>query len=209
MQLFVCAVNSVYHILYQIISQVVSHIEICLVVMCWFLFMASLNFALAIMLKCFIFLCTASCPNGWVIGLNKSKCFGYMRSSQSWNESETLCKGYGGHLLALTSFQELSFARSLCGEVAKGCWIGGRGINSTIGSGWKWSDNTSYWNASIFPDATVQSNCSSLSCHVNNSFDLCTLVTNGSASLVGEKCNMSHAFICMIDIGMYFVSLLS
>ncbi|XP_062153863.1 C-type lectin receptor-like tyrosine-protein kinase At1g52310 isoform X2 [Alnus glutinosa] len=143
----------------------------------------------------------ASCPNGWVIGLNKSKCFGYMRSSQSWNESETLCKGYGGHLLALTSFQELSFARSLCGEVAKGCWIGGRGINSTIGSGWKWSDNTYYWNASIFPDATVQSNCSSLSCHINNSFDLCTLVTNGSASLVSEKCNMSHAFICMIDIG--------
>ncbi|XP_059452256.1 C-type lectin receptor-like tyrosine-protein kinase At1g52310 isoform X2 [Corylus avellana] len=143
----------------------------------------------------------APCPNGWVIGPNKSKCFGYTRSPQSWNESETLCKGYGGHLAALTSFQELSFAHSLCGEVANSCWVGGRVINSTIGVGWKWSDNTSYWNESIFPDATAQSNCSSLSCHINNSFDLCTLVNNGSASLVSEKCNTSHTFLCMLDIG--------
>jgi hypothetical protein len=166
--------------------------------------MASLNFARAIMLKCFIFLCTAPCPDGWVVGPNKSKCFGYMRIPQSWNESETLCKDYGGHLAALTSFQELSFAHSLCAKVASSCWIGGRGINSTIGIGWKWSDNTSYWNESIFSGAIVQSNCSSLSCHVNNSFDLCTLVTNGSTSLVSEKCNTSHAFICMLDIGIYF-----
>lgn len=143
----------------------------------------------------------APCPSGWSISPNKSKCFRYIGSFESWNESETSCvKQYGGHLAALTSYEELSFARKLCGQSVNGCWVGGRGINSSIGFGWKWSDNTSYWNASMFPGLSVLSNCSSLSCRVNASNDLCTLVRNGSASLVSERCNMSRAFLCMLDV---------
>ncbi|KAK9267353.1 hypothetical protein L1049_009778 [Liquidambar formosana] len=115
-------------------------------------------------------------------------------------DSETQCKGYGGHLAALTSSQELSFVRNLCGETINGCWVGGRGINSTVGFGWKWSDSTLQWNESIFPGLPSVSSCSNLSCHSNNSVDSCTSVTNGRTFLVGERCNMSHAFICMLDI---------
>ncbi|KAF5457055.1 hypothetical protein F2P56_021190 [Juglans regia] len=164
------------------------------------LIMVPLNFVLAIILKCFSLL-TALCPTGWVIHPDKSKCFGYVRSPKPWSESEVICKGYGGHLAALTSFQELNFVRNQCGEVVRGCWVGGRVINSTVGFGWKWSDNTSYWNETIYPGSPVQSTCTSLSCHTNNSFDLCSLVTNGSTSLISERCNVSRAFICMLDIG--------
>lgn len=143
----------------------------------------------------------APCPTGWVIGPNKSKCFRYMGSRQSWNESEILCKSYSGHLAALASFQELNFARNLCDEAVDGCWVGGRVVNSSIGFRWKWSDNTSYWNGSIFPEAPLPSNCTGLSCHTNNSSDLCTLVANGSTSFSSERCNTSHVFICMLDIG--------
>lgn len=143
----------------------------------------------------------APCPTGWVIGPNKSKCFRYMGSRQSWNESEILCKSYSGHLAALASFQELNFARNLCDEAVDGCWVGGRVVNSSIGFRWKWSDNTSYWNGSIFSEAPLPSNCTGLSCHTNNSSDLCTLVANGSTSFSSERCNTSHVFICMLDIG--------
>lgn len=126
-----------------------------------------------------------------------------MGSRQSWNESEILCKSYSGHLAALASFQELNFARNLCDEAVDGCWVGGRVVNSSIGFHWKWSDNTSYWNGSIFSEAPFPSNCTGLSCHTNNSSDLCTLVASGSASFSSERCNTSHVFICMLDIGMY------
>lgn len=132
-----------------------------------------------------------------------------MRNPKSWNESEALCNRYGGHLATLTSFQELNFVLKLCGEVINGCWVGGRGINSTVGFGWKWSDNASYWNESMFLGASVPSSCPNSSCHTNNSFDLCTLVTNVSKSLISERCNMSHAFVCMFDMGMHFLSLSS
>ncbi|KAM4075682.1 hypothetical protein ACJW30_12G005500 [Castanea mollissima] len=141
------------------------------------------------------------CPSGWFIGPNKSKCFSYMRSPQSWNESENECKRIGGHLAALTSFQELDFAHGLCNDVVKSCWVGGRVVNSTTGFGWKWSDNTSYWNESIRSGTNFQFNCTSSPCPANNSFDLCTLVTKGSTSFTIERCNKSHAFICMLDIG--------
>ncbi|KAK9995157.1 hypothetical protein SO802_024860 [Lithocarpus litseifolius] len=141
------------------------------------------------------------CPTGWLIGPNESKCFIYKGSRQSWKESENECKRNGGHLAALTSFQELDFARSLCNEAVNGCWVGGRVVNSTTGFSWKWSDNTSYWNESILSRMNLQFNCTSLPCSTNNSFDLCTLMTNGSIPFTSERCNKSHAFICMLDIG--------
>ncbi|RVW26546.1 C-type lectin receptor-like tyrosine-protein kinase [Vitis vinifera] len=136
----------------------------------------------------------ALCPPDWITGPDKNKCFRYIGNPQSWDVSEAYCKSLGGHLAALTSFQELSSVQNLCGESNNGCWVGGRGVNSTFGAGWKWSDNTSHWNESIFP------NCTNSSCHIKNSVDSCTLVTNGSTFLIGERCNMSHASICMIDI---------
>ncbi|KAK7836301.1 c-type lectin receptor-like tyrosine-protein kinase [Quercus suber] len=144
----------------------------------------------------------APCPTGWVIGPNDSKCFSYMGSPQSWKESENECKHNGGHLAALTSFQELNFAHNLCKEVVNGCWVGGRVVNSTTGFSWKWSDNASYWNESILSGPNFQFNCTSSPCPTKNSFDLCTLMTNnGSTPFTSERCNKSHAFICMLDIG--------
>ncbi|XP_057972597.1 C-type lectin receptor-like tyrosine-protein kinase At1g52310 [Malania oleifera] len=140
----------------------------------------------------------APCPSGWVTSPDKRKCFGSMRSPQPWDESEAHCKGYGGHLAAVSSFQDLRFSQNLCSANVNGCWVGGRGINSSTGFGWKWSDNASLWNASNFPVVPLHSNCSVASCQSNVSIDLCTLLTNGS--LMAERCNLSHAFICMLDI---------
>ncbi|KAM1735336.1 hypothetical protein ACFX12_013820 [Malus domestica] len=139
------------------------------------------------------------CPAGWILGPNRRKCFGYTRSPQPWNESETLCKSYNGNLAAFKTSQELAFAQNLC--ASSGCWVGGRGVNSTIGLGWNWSDNTLYWNGSLFHVQPLQSICSNISCHTNSSVDVCILVTNRSTSLLAERCNTSHAFICMVDLG--------
>ncbi|GLU08642.1 hypothetical protein SLE2022_255420 [Rubroshorea leprosula] len=142
----------------------------------------------------------APCPPGWTISPNKSKCFRYMDSSQSWNESETSCLQQYGHLAELASYGELIFAQNLCDQSVNGCWIGRRVTNSSSSPGWKWSDNMSYWNVSMFPRVPLPSNCSNLSCLVNDSVDLCALVKNGSKPLVAERCNASHAFLCMLDI---------
>ncbi|XP_058092751.1 C-type lectin receptor-like tyrosine-protein kinase At1g52310 [Magnolia sinica] len=143
---------------------------------------------------------SALCPTGWEVGPNKSKCFGYIEKSDSWDGSEATCQGYRGHLAALTSVQELNFAQKLCIDKVNGCWVGGRGFNSTIGFSWKWSDNVSSWNESVFPGAPFHFDCNNASCHNINSVNSCTLVTNGRAALVGERCNTSHEFICMLDI---------
>ncbi|OAY46609.1 C-type lectin receptor-like tyrosine-protein kinase At1g52310 [Manihot esculenta] len=142
----------------------------------------------------------AWCHSGWDISPNKNKCLKYLESSLPWVESETLCKSYGGHLAALTSSQELTFAKQLCGQITNGCWVGGRAVNSTVGFDWKWSDNSSYWNKSIFSGASSVSNCTSLSCRNNTGAGFCTLVNNRTTCLVEERCNMSHAFICMLDV---------
>ncbi|KAM2123871.1 hypothetical protein ACFX1Q_014523 [Malus domestica] len=139
------------------------------------------------------------CPAGWILGPNRRKCFGYTRSPQPWNESETHCKSYNGNLAAFKTSQELAFAQNLC--ASSGCWVGGRGVNSTIGLGWNWSDNTLYWNGSLFHVQPLQSICSNISCHTNSSVNVCILVTNRSTSLLAESCNTSHAFICMVDLG--------
>ncbi|KAF5727627.1 C-type lectin receptor-like tyrosine-protein kinase [Tripterygium wilfordii] len=146
------------------------------------------------------------CPSGWEIGPKTDKCFRHENSSLSWGESETTCKKYGGHLAALTSSQELSFAQKLCGRGVNGCWIGGRGVNYTVvnytvGLQWRWSDNISYWNESIVYGLLSPSNCSSSSCHTNISVDSCTLLTNGTRSIVPKECNTSHTYICMLGIG--------
>ncbi|KAM7524729.1 hypothetical protein LguiA_014631 [Lonicera macranthoides] len=142
----------------------------------------------------------APCPSGWHMSPSKRKCFGYMASSQSWDESEIRCNGYNGHLAALTSLQELSLAQNMCVEIANGCWVGGRGINITVGLSWKWSDNTSHWNETIIPKTTLKSGCTNFPCHNVDPISLCTLVINGNSSLLAGRCNTSRAFICMLDI---------
>lgn len=138
----------------------------------------------------------ATCPSGWVISPSKTKCFRYISSSQPWDVSESQCKNYGGHLAALKSSQELSFVQNLC-KLGTGCWVGGRGFHSNAGFGWKWSDNTSQWNESNFSGVSSLSNCTNSSCQTNNTVDSCTLVTN---RLTSERCNKSHAYICMLHI---------
>ncbi|XP_050237197.1 C-type lectin receptor-like tyrosine-protein kinase At1g52310 [Mercurialis annua] len=141
----------------------------------------------------------AWCRSGWELTLDKTKCLKYINKSLSWDESEAFCESYGGHLAALASSQQLIFAKQLCGKNASGCWVGGRSINSTVGFGWKWSDNTSYWNGSIFAGAPFDPNCAGLSCRNNSSANFCTLVHDRNTFLVDERCNNSHAFICMLD----------
>lgn len=153
----------------------------------------------ALVLKKYFSPCTELCPTGWVIDTNKTKCFLHVGRSQSWNESETCCNIYGGHLASLTSLQELHFAQSLCGESINSCWIGGRRLNTTAGYEWVWSDN-SQLNSSIFPLADVPSNCTQLSCHINYTNNLCTLMIN-SSSLMSERCDNPHSSVCVLDIG--------
>ncbi|CAL9200920.1 unnamed protein product [Musa hybrid cultivar] len=140
----------------------------------------------------------AFCPSGWYVGPNKNKCFIHIASSLSWIKSEKLCQSHNGHLAALTSAQELSLAQSLCAGSSTGCWVGGRGYNSTLGFGWKWSDNTSSWNESVFPGEPFHVNCTGASCNSISPTDSCTLVTSGHVAFVGERCNTSHELICML-----------
>ncbi|KAK6150235.1 hypothetical protein DH2020_017760 [Rehmannia glutinosa] len=137
-----------------------------------------------------------ACPSGWSSNPSNTKCFKYAASDESWYDSEKQCTSYDGHLASVTSLQELVLLQKLCSENSKGCWVGGRFINGD----WKWSDNTSYWNASIHPTMPIQSGCTNLSCPSSNSTDLCTLMINGTTSLVAQGCNMSHAFLCMLNM---------
>ncbi|PNX92815.1 c-type lectin receptor-like tyrosine-protein kinase, partial [Trifolium pratense] len=144
----------------------------------------------------------APCPNGWVMDPNKTKCFLHVGRPQSWNDSETCCNKYGGHLASLASLQELHFAQSLCGESINSCWIGGRRLNNTIsGFQWTWSDN-SQWNKSMFPLANVPLNCTGTgqSCVRNITENVCSVMTNNSKSLISERCDNPHASLCILDI---------
>lgn len=135
---------------------------------------------------------------------NKTKCFLHVGRPQSWNDSETCCNKYGGHLASLSSVLEQNFAQSLCGESINSCWIGGRLLNSTIsGFQWTWSDN-SQWNKSIFPLANVPLNCTGTgrSCLRNSTANLCAVMTNNSKSLMSERCDNPHASLCILDLGM-------
>ncbi|KAH6803930.1 protein kinase family protein / C-type lectin domain-containing protein [Perilla frutescens var. frutescens] len=136
----------------------------------------------------------APCPSGWSINFSKTKCFGFNASSESWDESEKQCTSYGGHLAAPTSVQEVIELQKLCNDSSNGCWVGGRFMSSD----WKWSDNTSYLNASIMPG---QLGCTNQSCFSSNSTGQCTLMTiNGSALLVAQGCNTLHASLCMLNM---------
>ncbi|XP_074559824.1 C-type lectin receptor-like tyrosine-protein kinase At1g52310 isoform X2 [Curcuma longa] len=139
-----------------------------------------------------------SCPDGWHVNPSKNKCFMHMTGSLPWVQSETVCQNFSGYLAALTSVDELSFAQSLCAGSIRGCWVGGRGYNSSLGFRWKWSDNISRWNESVFPDKPFHFNCSSASCNRMSPPDLCTLVPNSHVALVADSCNTSHEYICMV-----------
>ncbi|XP_042401347.1 C-type lectin receptor-like tyrosine-protein kinase At1g52310 isoform X2 [Zingiber officinale] len=138
------------------------------------------------------------CPDGWHVSPSKNKCFMHMTGSLPWVQSERVCQNFSGYLAALTSVDELSFAQSLCAGSIRGCWVGGRGYNSSLGFRWKWSDNISRWNESVFPGKSFHFDCSSASCNRMSPPDLCTLVPNSHVALVAESCNTSHDYICMV-----------
>ncbi|OWM66898.1 C-type lectin receptor-like tyrosine-protein kinase At1g52310 isoform X2 [Punica granatum] len=142
----------------------------------------------------------AKCPTGWELGPNRMKCFFYFGNSLSWNESEANCRNHGAHLAVVNSYNELNFTRYLCNGTYGSCWVGGRLTNTTSGFAWKWSDNSSHWNKSVFPEASVESNCTNLPCQLNSSINSCTLLTSESMALVVEECQRSHSFICMVEI---------
>ncbi|KAI3774467.1 hypothetical protein L1987_49023 [Smallanthus sonchifolius] len=147
----------------------------------------------------------APCPSGWVTGPSKTICFKYIGNTQSWNESETSCRSYHGHLAALTSLAELNFVQNLCSKsmASNGCWVGGIGTNISNSMDWKWSDNTYNWNTTLLTVVTpdLKSTCTNSSCFYNykdESASLCTMLTNRTTSLVVDKCNISHTSICML-----------
>ncbi|KAG6499428.1 C-type lectin receptor-like tyrosine-protein kinase At1g52310 [Zingiber officinale] len=139
-----------------------------------------------------------SCPDGWLVSPSKDKCFMHMASSVPWVQSETACQSYNGHLASLTSVGELNFTQSLCVGSIGGCWVGGRGYNSSLEFVWKWFDNMSRWNESVFSSKPSHINCSSDSCNGISLPDLCTLIPNSRVALVAESCNTSHEYICMV-----------
>lgn len=141
----------------------------------------------------------AFCLPGWVSYSSMRKCFMFVAHSQSWEAAETHCNGNSGHLASVTSFQELSFVQKLCATNASECWVGGRWSNITVGEGWKWSDNTSYWNGTTSSWVNMNSTCVNHTCYSPNMEDFCTLVTNASTSLSSQKCNAQWPFICMLD----------
>lgn len=147
----------------------------------------------------------APCPSGWFMGPIKTTCFKYIGDSHSWNESENICRGYHGHLAALTSFAELSFAQDLCSEAMANneCWVGGRSTNASTAMNWRWSDSTYNWNETLVTVVTpdLKSSCTNSSCFYNykdDSSSLCTILTNKTISLVANRCNISHPSICML-----------
>ncbi|KAL5724546.1 hypothetical protein ACHQM5_007790 [Ranunculus cassubicifolius] len=131
---------------------------------------------------------TQVCPIGWRMGPHMNKCFMHLPESHSWEQSESLCQDLctASNLAALTSSQELIFARTLC-PAEDACWLGGR-RSSFNSSSWKWSDNISIWNSSFYNHTGGALNV-----------DSCTLLTR--SSLRAETCNSPHQLLCMIDIG--------
>ncbi|KAF7020994.1 hypothetical protein CFC21_034019 [Triticum aestivum] len=142
---------------------------------------------------------TPSCPDGWQISPDRLKCFMHISSSLSWDGSEALCRNFSSHLAALSSVQELNFARSLCGAASSGCWVGGRRRNTSGLVGWKWSDNSSSWNETAFPGEPLHPNCTGARCSLATGDDMCTLVTSKHTALTGKKCAESHGLICMMN----------
>ncbi|OEL17354.1 C-type lectin receptor-like tyrosine-protein kinase [Dichanthelium oligosanthes] len=140
---------------------------------------------------------SSSCPEGWQISPDQNKCFMYISNSLSWDRSEALCHNNSGHLAALSSVQELNFVKSLCGSTS-GCWVGGHHYNTSTGTGWKWSDDSSVWNDTVLR-GLLHANCSDAGCGVATSNDLCTLVTNSRASFTQKRCSESHGLICMMN----------
>jgi hypothetical protein len=143
----------------------------------------------------------APCPDGWRIAPDHTKCFTHISTSLSWDGSEALCRNFSAHLAALSSPQDLNFAKSLCGASSSGCWVGGRHHNTSGGAGWKWSDGSSSWNDTVFPGVPSHANCSGARCGEATSGDMCSLVTSKHAALAGKKCGESHGLICMINHG--------
>lgn len=142
----------------------------------------------------------AACLSSWIVNQNKTKCFRYVGSFMTWDESEAYCKSYHGHLAEALSLQDFSFAQNLCSRNFSGCWVGGRGINLAAGMNWSWSDNSSHFNTTMFPMVQFGSGCRNLSCYNGTVVDRCTLFASGLASLVAENCSKSHAFLCMADL---------
>jgi len=91
--------------------------------------------------------------------------------------------------------------KSLCGSSSSGCWVGGHHYNTSTGNGWKWSDDSSVWNETVFLGEPLRANCSYPACKVATSSDLCTLVTSGRASIIitEKRCSESHGLICMMN----------
>jgi hypothetical protein len=92
--------------------------------------------------------------------------------------------------------------KSLCGSSSLGCWVGGHHYNTSTGNGWKWSDDSSVWNETVFLGEPLHA-CSDAACKVATGSDLCTLVTNnGRVSIIMEKrCSEAHGLICMMNHG--------
>lgn len=147
----------------------------------------------------------APCPSGWVTGPTEMMCFKYTENAQSWNESETNCTSYHGHLAAPTSLADLKFVQDLCSNATASneCWVGGRSTTNSNTMEWKWSDDTYNWNGTLFTVVTpdLKSSCTNSSCfdyYKDESASLCTVLTNRTASLVADRCNVSRASVCML-----------
>ncbi|CAN8288220.1 unnamed protein product [Cochlearia groenlandica] len=142
------------------------------------------------------------CPKNWLIGPSKTKCYAYFRNYTTWEKSEMFCSSKGSHLASILSNKDLSFVQKLCNGNNNSCWIGGRSLNSSSSSGfrWTWSDPKSpQWNQTMFPKVLIRARPCGHNGDRSCYDDMCLGVTNGSVPVFGERCNASHAFICAVN----------
>ena len=84
------------------------------------------------------------CHQGWTY--SNSQCYKPLHGTYTWNEAQTHCRNYGGHLASIQSYQENDFIYKLMGGVAT--WIGGYKHLTWF---WIWDDGVKWsytnWNA--------------------------------------------------------------
>lgn len=164
----------------------------------------SLLIAERLLLACCLFTAITStqcgfCPTGWELGPEQEKCFSLLNDSRAWDDAEGFCRNQTGHLAAITSEEELHYVHNLCANKTYGCWVGGRGINSSTGFDWTWSDVQTVWNNSLLMDKPSD-NCSLHSgCSRLDFKELCTVVTRNLTLLGVSSCNITRAFLCTLN----------
>ena len=76
------------------------------------------------------------CPTGWT--WHKSNCYKYQEDKLTWDQAESGCQKFGGHLVSIHTLKEYFFVNSISKEFQY--WMGGS--DSQKEGDWVWSDGS-------------------------------------------------------------------